>query len=158
LYKVSLNLTKASILLLYLRTFTVRPFRIACWIILAIVAAYGIGATVATILQCTPIPRVWDKSIPGTCINLTAFWFTNAAYTIVTDLILLFMPIRIVWSLQLRKAQKAAIIMVFAMGSIVTICSIIRTTYIVTSSTSTDITCKFAHLTRQSEGNTSHPG
>jgi hypothetical protein len=113
---------------------------------MAIVVSYGISATVATILQCMPIWRVWDKSIPGTCFDLTAFWFANAAYTVATDLILLFMPMRVIWGLQLQRAQKAAVLVVFALGGIVTISSIIRMTYIATSSTSSDLTCKFAYL------------
>lgn len=124
---------------------------------MAIVISYGLSATVATILQCIPIWRAWDKSIPGTCFDLTAFWYANAAYTVATDLILLFMPMRVVWGLQLRKAQKAAVLMVFAVGGIVTICSIIRMTYIATSSTSSDSTCKWdvsttlTHLTTTDE-------
>jgi hypothetical protein len=142
LYKISLNLTKASILLLYLRAFTLRPFRIACWVLMAVVVAYGVAATVATILQCAPMVRAWDKSVPGTCFDIVAFWYANASYTIATDLILLVLPMRVIWGLQLRAMQKVAVLMAFAMGGLVTIFSIIRMTTLVASATSTDPTCK----------------
>jgi hypothetical protein len=47
-YKCSINLTKASILLLYLRLFVQKPFRLMCWILLGFVAAYGIATTLAS--------------------------------------------------------------------------------------------------------------
>ncbi|RFU29212.1 hypothetical protein B7463_g7113, partial [Scytalidium lignicola] len=71
-YKVSINMTKTSILLLYLRIFVFqRSFRVICWIMLGIVTAYLIASTAAAIFQCTPIARAWDKSVNGTCINIT---------------------------------------------------------------------------------------
>jgi hypothetical protein len=93
---MSLNLTKVSILLLYLRAFTLRPFQIICWALMVLVVAYGLAATIATILQCAPIAWAWDKSIFGACFDITAFWYANASYTIITDVILLVLPMRVI--------------------------------------------------------------
>jgi hypothetical protein len=109
---------------------------------MAIVVAYGVAATVATILQCTPVARAWNKTIPGTCFDIIAFWYANASYTIATDLILLVLPMRVIWGLQLRAVQKVAVLAVFAMGGLVTVFSIIRMTTLVESATSTDPTCE----------------
>jgi hypothetical protein len=109
---------------------------------MAVVVAYGIAATVATILQCSPIARAWNKTITGTCFDIVAFWYANASYTIGTDLILLLLPMRVIWCIQLRAVQKVAVLIVFAMGGLVTIFSIIRTTTLVTSATSSDPTCE----------------
>lgn len=110
---------------------------------MAIVIAYGVAATIATILQCVPIARAWDKTISGTCFDITAFWYANASYTIATDLILLVLPVRVIWGLKLRAIQKAAVLMMFAMGGLVTIFSIIRMTTLVASAISNDPTCEF---------------
>jgi hypothetical protein len=110
---------------------------------MALVVAYGLAATIATILQCAPIARAWDKSIPGACFDITAFWYANAGYTITTDLILLVLPMRVIWGLQLRAMQKVAVLMVFALGGLVTIFSIIRTTTLVASAISMDPTCEY---------------
>jgi hypothetical protein len=109
---------------------------------MVIVVAYGFAATVATILQCDPLSRAWDKTIPGTCFDIIAFWYANASYTIATDLILLVLPMRVIWGLQLRSMQKIAVLMVFAMGGLVTVFSIIRTTTLVASASSADPTCE----------------
>ncbi|KAK2029597.1 hypothetical protein LX32DRAFT_727918 [Colletotrichum zoysiae] len=73
-YKITINLTKASILLLYLRIFVQRYFRILCHVLLSIILTYMVATSASSIWQCTPVPRAWDKSIPGTCISLTMNW------------------------------------------------------------------------------------
>lgn len=109
---------------------------------MVVVVGYGVASAIATILQCGPISRAWDKTVTGTCFTLTAFWYANASYAIVTDLILLVLPMRVIWRLQLGIAQKIAVLMVFALGGVVTVCSIIRMTTLATSSTSADPTCR----------------
>jgi hypothetical protein len=123
---------------------------LACKLLLLVVTAYALAATIATILQCSPVSRAWDKNSPsppgggGGCFNVTAFWYANAIYAVVTDLVLLAMPVRIIWSLTLRVTQKVAILLVFALGGVVTVCSVVRITYIPLSSTSTDYTCELS--------------
>ncbi|CAG8980596.1 hypothetical protein HYALB_00013746 [Hymenoscyphus albidus] len=143
-YKLNINLTKCSILLLYLRIFVQRPFRILCWILLAIVPTYGIASTSASIWQCNPIPRAWDKTIQGSCINITASWFANAGFSIVTDIIILALPMPLVYSLKLEKPHKVALALVFALGGFVVVTSVLRSTTLHFSSTSMDTTYDIA--------------
>jgi hypothetical protein len=111
-------LTKASIILLYLRIFIQKTFRIICWAMLSIIVAYMIATTAAAIFQCTPIPRAWDKTIPGTCINITQNWFANAGFSIATDVIILLMPMPIIYSLNLQINQKLGLMFIFALGGL----------------------------------------
>jgi hypothetical protein len=83
---------------------------------MVVVVLYGIATTFATTFQCTPVSRAWDKTIPGTCINITAFWYANAGYSIATDVIILILPMPVIWGLRLRKAQKIGLMGVFALG------------------------------------------
>ncbi|KAI0480072.1 hypothetical protein GGR56DRAFT_251998 [Xylariaceae sp. FL0804] len=131
-YKASINLTKASILLLYLRIFTqVRWFRWACRVVLACVAAYCVASVVATVFQCVPVAAAFDKSIPAadkTCLDNPAFWFANAGFSIATDVVILFVPMPLVYALQIPRVQKLALIFVFALGAFVVITSCLRLT------------------------------
>lgn len=115
-YKCSINLTKASILLLYLRLFVQKPFRLLCWILLGFVTAYGIATTLASTFQCNPIPRAWNKALPGKCLNTTIFWYTNAGFSILGDIIILVIPMPVIYSLKLRLNQKISLMFVFALG------------------------------------------
>lgn len=143
-YKVNINTTKASILILYLRIFVQRPFRIACWVMIAIIASYGIASTLAAIFQCSPIPRAWDKTIPGHCINITQNWYANAGFSIITDLIILLLPMPIIFSLHLPKSQKISLAFIFALGGFVVFTSVMRMTTLDLSSTSPDTTFEIA--------------
>ncbi|KAI1080746.1 hypothetical protein F5B20DRAFT_93426 [Whalleya microplaca] len=139
-YKVTLNLTKASILLLYLRIFVQKWFKVTCYVLLAIILSYMLATTASSIWQCTPIARAWDKSIPGTCISITVNWYANAGFSIATDIIILGLPMQPIYQSKLPTKQKWALMVVFALGIFVTVTSILRMQTLDFSSTSSDPT------------------
>ncbi|RAL14059.1 PTH11-like integral membrane protein [Aspergillus homomorphus CBS 101889] len=125
-YNASLVFTKFSILFQYLRIFPDRRFRLACYVVLGIVAAYGTWAVVSGFLNCVPVARFWDRTVSGYCLSFEAVWFFNASMNIVTDVTLLVMPMPLLSRLQLPRAQKFALMGVFAIGGLVVITSILR--------------------------------
>ncbi|KAF5007234.1 hypothetical protein FDECE_6428 [Fusarium decemcellulare] len=140
-YKASINLTKCSIVLLYLRIFgKVRWFKWLCWFLVICVGIYAISSVTVTIFQCTPIQRAYNKAIDGTCIDNGKFWYANAGFSIATDLIILFMPMASVYQLQIQQIQKIALIIVFALGGFVVITSCLRVTTIDIAATTADTT------------------
>ncbi|KAI1452424.1 integral membrane protein [Annulohypoxylon moriforme] len=139
-YKLTLNLTKASVILLYLRIFLQRWFKISCYVLLSIILGYMVATFASSIWQCTPIARAWDKSIPGTCIGVTANWYANAGFSIATDIAILVLPMQPIYRSNLPTKQKWALIIVFALGIFVTITSILRMQTLNFSSTSSDPT------------------
>ncbi|KAK0719256.1 hypothetical protein B0H67DRAFT_149527 [Lasiosphaeris hirsuta] len=139
-YKLTINLTKASILLLYLRIFVKKWFRMTCYVLLGIILAYTVATTASSIWQCTPIPRAWDKSIPGTCISITTNWYANAGFSISTDVIILALPMHPIYTSHLPGGQKVALMAVFALGMFTTVTSILRMQTLSFSSKSPDIT------------------
>lgn len=121
-YKLSINLTKSSILFLYLRIFhNVKWFRTIVLTMLIVIASYIVAATAATVFQCLPVRAAFDRDhvIPGkTCIDNGKFWFANAGFSIATDLIILVLPMPLVWALQIPRVQKWALVFVFALGAL----------------------------------------
>lgn len=51
-------------------------------------------------------------------MNKTAFWFSNAALNIVTDVFIYAVPIPLIRRLQIAKKQKIALIFLFALGAL----------------------------------------
>ncbi|KAF4980760.1 hypothetical protein FZEAL_3315 [Fusarium zealandicum] len=140
-YKASINLTKCSIILLYLRIFgKIRWFKWFCWFLVTCVAIYAVSSVTATIFQCTPVRRAYNKAVDGTCINNGKFWYANAGFSIATDLIILFMPLALVYHLQIQKIQKIALLIVFALGGFVVITSCLRVGTIDIAATTSDAT------------------
>ncbi|KAI0139584.1 integral membrane protein [Hypoxylon sp. NC0597] len=146
-YKLTLNLTKASVILLYLRIFLQRWFRRSCYVLLAIILSYMVATTASSIWQCTPISRAWDKSVPGTCISITGNWYANAGFSIGTDIAILVLPMQPIYQSNLPTKQKWALMIVFALGIFVTITSILRMQTLDFSSTSADPTYDVASST-----------
>lgn len=139
-YKISINATKASILLLYLRIFVQKQFRLICWTLMGFVVAFGTATTLASIFQCTPIPRAWNKNIPGVCLNTVIFWYTNAGFSIAGDLILLILPMPVLYNLKLPLNQRIALMLVFSLGAFIIVTSILRMTTLNTTAKSPDPT------------------
>jgi hypothetical protein len=118
LYKINIGLTKISILLLYIRLFVHRWFLTTCWVWIAIVVSFTLGTVFSSIFQCTPVQWAFDKSLRprGTCINMTAFWYANATFNILSDLVLIALPVPVILKLQLPQKSKIALCGIFAVG------------------------------------------
>lgn len=116
LYKFTINMTKVSILCLYLRIFPNKMFRKAAWIVMFLVVGYAASSILATIFQCTPLSKTFRPQTPGKCLNLTAFWYTNAVANILGDCAILALPMPVLYALHLPQRQKFGLMMVFALG------------------------------------------
>ncbi|KAJ5356390.1 hypothetical protein N7517_010999 [Penicillium concentricum] len=126
MYNASLAFTKFSILFQYLRIFPGKPFRLACYFMMAVVATYSSWAIVSGFVNCVPVAKFWNKDLPGSCLNFEAVWFFNASMNITTDIALLMLPMPLLSKLQLPRTQKIALMGVFAMGILVVVTSILR--------------------------------
>ena len=111
-------LNKVSVILLYLRIFVNQRFRWLCYGALAIIIGSGIATVFATIFQCVPLQRSWNKAIDGTCIDSAMFWLANAVLNISTDVIVLALPIYEVSKLQLKLREKIMLHSVFLLGGL----------------------------------------
>lgn len=117
-YKVTICLNKVATILLYLRIFVTQRFQIAAYTVMGIVIAWSIGAATATILQCVPIAGSWDKNVDATCIDTDRFWIAYAVLNILTDIMVLALPIVPIMALQLSMRNKLMICALFLMGGL----------------------------------------
>ncbi|KAM0276122.1 hypothetical protein ACHAQH_007048 [Verticillium albo-atrum] len=143
-YKLTINLTKTSILALYLRIFVQRWFRICSYVLVGIILSYMVATTASSIFQCNPISGAWDKSSKPSCIDLTKNWYANAGFSIATDILILLLPMQPIWASKLPVNQKRALMLVFALGGFVTVTSIMRSTTLKFSTKTPDITYDIA--------------
>lgn len=117
-YNAALLCAKAAILLQYYAVFSTKRMRLTCQIMLTMLAVYGIWCIVSAFLNCVPVAKFWDPSIPGFCLSSKGLWFSNASIHIATDLAILAIPIPSLLALFLPKRQKAALIAIFALGGL----------------------------------------
>jgi len=115
-YKMAVAMNKASILLLYLRIMPQRLYRIAIFTLLTVVALFAVATTIAGVFQCIPVDKAWNKKKPGHCYNLVEAWYTNAVFSIVTDFLILMLPMHMVYKLQRDRREKFLLYAVFGLG------------------------------------------
>ncbi|MCJ1422834.1 hypothetical protein MMC29_000714 [Sticta canariensis] len=126
IYASAILTIKLCILSFYRRIFAVAEFKILSSIVVAVVIAWWIAVVLVSIFSCHPINGFWDATVKPRCINTEAFFVGNAVPNIVTDIIILLLPIRMIWRLRVSKDQKLALSFVFMLGGLVIISSCIR--------------------------------
>ena len=85
---------------------------------MALVLSSGVALILETFLSCRPFAKNWDPSIlHGTCGSFKINFLANGIINIVTDLIIVILPMRMVWRLQhISQQRKMALTIVFALG------------------------------------------
>lgn len=73
----------------------------------------------AFIFQCTPIDTVWNPAaLAPHCVNRIGLWLAYAISDVLTDCLILSMPVPAVWQLQMPTRQKVAVSGIFLLGAV----------------------------------------
>lgn len=79
------------------------------------------------IFTCSPISAQWDLTITDkSCIPLGVVYISGSTPNVVTDLIILLLPVPYVWKLQARIAQRLLLAGMFMLGCFVSVVSVVR--------------------------------
>lgn len=78
---------------------------------------WTIYVIVAALAMCHPIALNWDKSINhGSCGQSNASFVAICAWGIALDLAIFISPIPVIWKLNMPRAQRASLTLLFALG------------------------------------------
>ncbi|TGZ82628.1 hypothetical protein EX30DRAFT_305028 [Ascodesmis nigricans] len=127
-YSTTVGIIKVSLLLMYIRIFTIPAFRKVAWTLMCIAVSWAIAINFASAFQCTPVKKAWLPQTPGTCIHVKAFFFGNAIPNIITDLVMLCLPMPVVWTLHSSLGHKLSLSVVFSLGAFTIFASTYRFT------------------------------
>ncbi|KAE9367059.1 hypothetical protein N431DRAFT_487492 [Stipitochalara longipes BDJ] len=78
------------------------------------------------IFPCSPLQYWWDKSIDGYCYPAEVRYTVTGAITVVTDVLVLLIPIKIISGLQMTRRLKIGLGCILCVGGVVLIVSILR--------------------------------
>ena len=120
LYLAAALFPKLAILAIYLRIFTTRPqhpYRWTCWVLAGILIATWFANTLAAFLMCTPLDFLWDKTINGHCFDIHTYYIWSSLPNILTDVLMLVLPLPLIWKLHTSHNIKIGFIITFAIGS-----------------------------------------
>ncbi|KAI7339137.1 hypothetical protein KC315_g1397 [Hortaea werneckii] len=123
LYTTSHALIKFAIVFFFLDVFGTKVWiRRACYGVLAFMAAWWIAFELGGIFQCSPVAGAWVLAVrnrPDTkCIRLPVFFIGQRATNLLTDLVLLAIPVIAVSKLQASMAKKCSLIFAFSLGGV----------------------------------------
>ena len=91
-------------------------FRKACWALVALVIIYFIVCILTIVLACLPTIKTWDSSPSGACTDGCARMMINAAFNLAIDMIIVALPMRSIWQLQLSKRKRVQVCLAFGAG------------------------------------------
>ena len=118
-YSGLLFLVKLAILLQYVHIFQPRRAGKTYWTILVIIGVnflFYTASIFAFAFSCSPRERIWDKNVPGHCISSFAIYTTTSIFNILSDFILLLLPIGFLWRLRMSGRKKRGMAVIFATG------------------------------------------
>ncbi|KAL4916725.1 hypothetical protein BDW62DRAFT_202386 [Aspergillus aurantiobrunneus] len=127
LWVLSLSCTKISILFLYLRIFPVRWVVWSSWATITVIVAWAIATILAGCLICRPFAFNWDKTIAGgSCGNQVTSFTVTGVINLLTDVVVLVLPMPSLSRLQMATYKKVTLIAVFGLGLVTCIISALR--------------------------------
>ena len=119
-YSITITTVKLSILLLYRRIFVSQGFKRTTIYVGLICLAWFFIAVFIDLFQCHPFKAAFNVEVIFTdqCIDLQAFYWGITAANVTLDVPLLYLPLHMVWSLQLPKRQRLALSSIFMLGGL----------------------------------------
>jgi hypothetical protein len=121
LYFAQITLLKMSLLYFYLRIFPAKKIRNLLWATMAFNVAFGTACVFGSIFQCTPISYLWEKwdgEHEGSCIDINALGWANAAISIALDVWMLAIPLSQLPGLNLHWKKKMGVAIMFIVGTL----------------------------------------
>ena len=85
-----------------------------------LVIAYGMAGVLGTVFQCVPLGDLWKppSSHVPVCIRFGLLVIKMGIVNILTDIIILSLPIPLVWTLQVSKPRRWQLVIVFSLGGL----------------------------------------
>ncbi|KAK8084911.1 hypothetical protein PG997_006182 [Apiospora hydei] len=126
-WATSLAFTKISILVLYCRIFTLRMFTIVAWVTSVVILLWVILVVAGSLAICQPAAFNWDQTIPGGhCGDSVKLWLSHGILNIITDMVVLLLPMPVLYQLQMVLYKKVVLMFTFGMGLGVVVISAFR--------------------------------
>ncbi|KAH7321517.1 hypothetical protein BKA65DRAFT_568289 [Rhexocercosporidium sp. MPI-PUGE-AT-0058] len=147
IYGPAAFLTKTTLLLIFTRVFAhARRAVLFVYVFIGIMACYYIPVLILKIRMCTPIEGLWDPSADTKCFNQQSIFFTDAIVSVVTDVVVLLLPLPLVYTLKVSTCKKLRIAALLGAGGIATIASVCRAIFVWSPTAYDDLTVSFVRI------------
>ncbi|KAI2730083.1 hypothetical protein CBS147332_1935 [Penicillium roqueforti] len=142
-YIPAIILTKVTIVCFFLHIFPGPRFRLLCQGTIVHCFLFMILTFITEILTCIPVEEAWSGwkgESTALCYNSNSFWWAHSAINIATDLWIIGLPIPMLFGLQLKTSKKIYLVLMFSIGIVITVISIVRFSGLLKYSTTSNLT------------------
>ncbi|KAF6840158.1 integral membrane protein [Colletotrichum musicola] len=124
-YNISMACLKMTFLFQFYHIFRhVRVMKTVYMIAILVVGAWSLTQILLGVFVCVPVEANWSLNVANVrCLPPVVSTYVNSTGTILTDVIVLFLPLPTLWSLRLRGRQIWAVFGVFGIGAVVPLIS-----------------------------------
>ncbi|KAF2647652.1 hypothetical protein K491DRAFT_614247 [Lophiostoma macrostomum CBS 122681] len=150
-YSDAIGFMKAAILLSWSKIFN--PLRIsnafswACQVVLGLNVLYYVISAIVINIECTPHAKIWDKTIlEGRCIDTNALYLSGTIVNLISDVVILILPQKVIWRLHTSKQKKLGVSVIFGIGIFCIIIACFRIESTVALAHEADVVYKLASL------------
>jgi hypothetical protein len=123
---MSVCFIKLSVLAFYARIFPLPWVRRTSICLGSFIVLATTTKVMGDIFQCIPVDKAWNPHIHAKCIDFVGLVIVSGVLNIVTDLIILAIPMPLLWSLSVEKVKKWELTGMFLVGGLVCVISVVR--------------------------------
>ncbi|KAF2257547.1 hypothetical protein CC78DRAFT_538448 [Lojkania enalia] len=122
---------KTAIILQLIRLFTPQGVRNgtfwALHVLLWFNVAFYFAAFWVSVFNCVPVRKAWWRDlVDGHCIEIRKFFIVAQTFNCLTDILILVIPQRVIWSFNMSNARKWGLSLLFFIGIAAVVCSAVR--------------------------------
>ncbi|KXX73264.1 hypothetical protein MMYC01_209387 [Madurella mycetomatis] len=143
-------LAKISVLLLFLDIFIVSWVRRATYVVIVLATLCCLWTTLSNIFFCIPIRKFWDFTLAADpdrkCIATPMKYYVDGSLNLALDFVMLFMPLPVIWHMNIPFGHKLWLYSVFVLGFSVCLISVARIYFVYDSLNTNDPTLSGLHI------------
>ncbi|CAI6095067.1 hypothetical protein V2G26_005126 [Clonostachys chloroleuca] len=143
-YLGCLLFSKLSMLCFYLRIFETQAPRRLVFGTMILCMCWFVSHFLANVFICKPVPAQWKMELvmsgEGTCGDQIPIFQSMIISNMLTDLIIMILPMKIIWGLQMRFMEKIGLMTSFLLLGAVIVVSSVRVHYVSTVNMRADLT------------------
>lgn len=118
IYLCSITFPKLAITWFYVGIFTARRYRVAGYVTTGMIVATALGGILCSFFICRPFAYLWDPTIEGgKCGDVVGGYRYSGFPNVVTDVILLVLPLPSLYRLHVDLSVKIGLFITFLIGS-----------------------------------------
>ena len=113
----AVTLIRFSVILLYIRIFVTRSFRLTCYAILNLNTIFFIATFLSNVLSAIPVGCQWSDTIEcSSAVDAKSIDFSVALFNLLLDVTVVLLPMPVLWGLQMAVGKKATLSGMFGLG------------------------------------------